>query len=254
MAGCFTVPATNPAFPASWREVSAEHARMWASPTGLGRPVLVLSGYRAPWPVARRLAYEIRRLTGAERSLLVPLAYPWDATIEGPARKAVALVEDRFPSDDPDWTTEVDVVAVSMGGLVARLAAADPALRGEAGGKRLRIRTLYTLASPHRGAKLAETIRLDAASRDMRPGSDFLKRLDEAIKERSYEVVPYAVLRDGWVGAKNAAPRGMDPVWVPGRLILSHHLVSFNDRILADLARRLRGEEPLGRPSPPPRD
>lgn len=253
-AGCFTVHRHNPAFPATWRQIADEHARMRAESVGLTRPVLVLSGYRSPSLVARRLAYEIRRLTGAERDEVVSLAYLDAGTIEEPARRAVAFVERSFPSDDPVWTTEVDVVAVSMGGLVARLAAADPGLRGEPGGKRLRIGTLYSLASPHRGARLAARIRPDRAARDMRPGSALLAELDRALSDRSYEMVPYAVLRDGWVGARHAAPVGQDPIWVPGRWVMSHHLVSFNRRILADLGRRLRGEEPLGRASEPPRE
>lgn len=253
-AGCFTVQRHNPSFPASWREIAAEHTRMRAEPVGVERPVLVLSGYRSPSLVAKRLAYEIRRLTGAKSEMVVTLAYLDAGTIEEPARRAVSLVEKRFPSDDPEWTAEVDVVAVSMGGLVARLAAADPALRGEPGGKRLRIGTLYTLASPHRGAVLAETIRLDDATRAMRPGSEWLANLDVAFGDRAYEVVPYAVLRDGWVGAKHASPPGQEPIWAPGRWVMSHHMVSFNRRIQADLARRLRGETPLGLPSEPPRD
>ncbi len=254
LAGCVTIHTDNPAFPASEREISAELSRMRANPAGLERPVIVLAGYRSPMPIASGLAETICTLTGADRERVADLSYIWSGTIEGPAQKAVALVEERFPSDDPEWTTEVDVVAISMGGLVARLAAADPSMRAEPGGKRLRIRTLYSLASPHRGATLAEWIRLDRAARDMRPGSDFLARLDDAFAERSYEVVAYAVLRDGWVGAKHASPIGMDPIWVSGRLVLSHHLVSFNRRIQADLARRLRGEEPLGQASSPPRE
>lgn len=252
LAGCFTIHVDNPSFPATSREIDAEHKRMRAEPVGLERPVIVLSGYRSPSPVVNRLAERIRRLTGAERERIATLAYIWSGTVEGPARKAVARVEEQWPSDDPEWTTEVDVVAISMGGLVARLAAADPELRGEPGGKRLRIRTLYTLASPHRGARLADWIRLDSAGCSMKPGSAFLASLDEAFGDRAYEVVPYAVLRDGWVGARHASPVGQEPIWVSGRFVMSHHMVSFNRRIQADLARRLRGEEPLGLPNEPP--
>ncbi len=252
LAGCFTIPAQNPSFPATSREIDADLARMEREPVRLDRPVLVLSGYRSPHPVASRLAERLRELTGAGRQEMQSLAYIWSGTVEEPARKAVARVEELWPSDDPDWTTEVDVVAISMGGLVARLAAADPELRGEPGGRRLRIGTIYTLASPHRGARLAETIRLDSAGRSMRPGSAFLAQLDEVFADREYEVVPYAVLRDTWVGARHAAPVGQEPIWLPGRVMLSHHLVSFNRRIHADLARRLRGEEAVGKPSEPP--
>lgn len=252
LAGCFTIHVDNPAFPATSAEIEAELDRMRAEPVGIQRPVLVLGGYRSPMPVAKSLAGRLCELTGASRDEVVDLSYIFSDTVEGPARRAVALVEERFPSDDPEWTIEVDVVAISMGGLVARLAAAEPELRGEPGGKRLRIRTIYSLASPHRGAILADWIRLDSACRSMQPGSAVLASLDEAFAGRDYEVVPYAVLRDTWVGARHASPVGMEPIWVPGRVMLSHHLVSFNKRIQADVARRLRGEEPLGMPSSPP--
>lgn len=252
--GCVQIERFNPDFPATHEEILADRQRMRDNPVDLERPVIVLSGYRSPSGASAGLARQIRRLTGAQREQVVPIAYAFAGTIERPAAKVVELVEQRFPSDDPQWTTEVDVVAISMGGLVARLAAAESELRGEPGGKSLRIGTLYTLASPHRGAVLADWLTLDRASRDMVAGSGFLQSLDAALGEAEYEVVPYAVLRDGWVGATRAAPVGQDPIWVPGRLFLSHHMVSMNRRIQTDLARRLRGEEPVGGPSQPPWD
>ena len=75
-------------------------------------------------------------------------------------------------------------------------------------------------------------------------------KLDEA----DYEIVPYAVLRDGMVGATNTAPPGQEPIWVSGRLFMSHLLIALESRIYTDVALRLRGEQPLGSPSEPPRD
>jgi hypothetical protein len=253
-AGCITIGVHNPAFPATHKEISADRARMRDNPVELARPVIVLSGYRSPSGASSGLARQIRKLTGAPRDRVVPMAYFFAGTIESPATKVVNQVERRFPSGDSDWTTEVDVVAISMGGLVARTAAANPALRDVPGGKRLKIHTLYTLASPHQGALLADWITIDSASCDMVAGSELLERLDEALEAAEYEIVPYAVLRDGWVGATRAAPVGQEPIWVPGRLFLSHHMVSMNRRIQTDLARRLRGEEPLGMPSAAPRN
>ncbi len=252
--GCVTLDRFNPAFPADGEVITADRARMLADPVELQRPVIVLSGYRSPSVSSSGLARQIRNLTGAPRDRVVSMAYFFAGSIEAPASKVVDFVERKFPSDDPAWTTEVDVVAISMGGLVARTAAADPELRGAPDGKRLNINTLYTLASPHQGAVLAEWVTIDSASRDMVAGSEFLQRLDEAFEDAEYEVVPYAVLRDGWVGASRTAPVGQDPIWVPGRLLLSHHMVSMNRRIQTDLARRLRGDEPLGMPSAVPRD
>jgi hypothetical protein len=165
----------------------------------------------------------------------------------------------------------VDVVAVSMGGLVARTAWAEPTEVGRNLGVRLNIKTLYTLGTPHRGAKIARWIHIDDAARQMIPGSDFLATMAQASpgigldgeaagadsgggEGGSYTIVPYATLRDSWVGAGNSAPEGQEPIWVPGRILLSHQLITLDRRILADLGRRLRGEAPLAGPSVPPRD
>lgn len=65
--------------------------------------------------------------------------------------------------------TRVDLVAHSMGGVVARVAVVDHNLGGT-------IRRLITMGSPHRGtfaARLGNT----PVTHDLRPGSEFLKRL-----------------------------------------------------------------------------
>ncbi|MEO1512022.1 MAG: hypothetical protein AAFU70_08120, partial [Planctomycetota bacterium] len=112
-------------------------------------------------------------------------------------------------------------------------------------------------ATPHRGAALAEKIRLDPASRGMRAGSRFLSELDEAWRrgERPREVVPYAVTNDTWVGATRTAPPGGRVLWTGGSRVLSHFTVSVNRAIVTDIALRLRGEAPLAeRGGVPPRD
>lgn len=252
---CIHLPADNPAYPTTNNEIATDLDRMRADPVPLERPVVVVSGYRSPPYAAARLARKLRTLTGDDRvthsggNVLI-------GTIETPARRLVAHVDQHYPSDDPDHTTEVDVVAISMGGLVARLAADDPALRGEPDGKRLRIHTLYTLGTPHTGARLAAYVRPDKASRDMRPGSAFTTDLNDrrANNPDPYPIVPYAILHDRLVGATHAAPPGQDPIWVPGRVFFGHHLISTERRIYADIARRLRRETPLASPSAPPRD
>jgi hypothetical protein len=68
----------------------------------------------------------------------------------------------------------------------------------------------------------------------------------------------YALLRDWMVGATRAAPAGMDPVWVdpegPASRMLSHFASVYDPRVSLDIATILRGGEPIGRPSTPPRD
>ena len=248
------LPAHNPAYPATNAQVAAEIRRMQAEPVPLARPVVVVSGYRSPSGAASLLASNLRTLTGDDR--VTHVGDPFADTIESLTRTLVAHVEAEYPSDDPASTTEVDVVAISMGGLVARLAADNPALRGEPAGKRLRIHTLYTLGSPHTGARLAAYVRPDRAARDMRPGSDFITDLNNrrAESKDTYPIVSYAILHDRLVGATHASPPGQDPIWVPGRVFFGHHLISTEKRIYADIALRLRTEAPLGAPSAPPCD
>lgn len=254
LSSCVHLPATNPAYDVAEPEIEADLDRMREEPVELERPIIVLSGYRSPIVNARDLAESIRELTGASEEMVISTSYPHDDTIEEPAQRVVDLVDEHFPTDDPRFTTEVDVVAISMGGLVARLAADDPVHRGKPDGRRLNIARLYTLATPHRGARMARHIRIDEASRDMRPGSDFITELNERADHERYTVVAYAALHDRMVGATNTAPPGQEPIWVPGRLTLSHFLLVYERRILADLARRIRNEEPLAEPSTPPRD
>src|SRR5690606_31698393 len=105
------------------------------------------------------------------------------------------------------------------------------------------------------GAKLAKLIAIDGAARSMKPGSPLLGRLNAEHERADYELICYARLNDTWVGATNSAPPGVNPIWVPGTLIASHQTITTDQRILADLGRRLRGEEPLARPGEcPPRD
>ncbi len=247
---CMHIHRDNPAYPAAAVEVRAAMRDMRARPAGLDRPVLVLSGYRSPSGAARALAGDIRRLTGADEGEVATMSYMWADDIEPLGERVIAFVDERWPTADPERTTEVDVVAISMGGIVARWAAAER----EPGARRLNIGTLYTLATPHRGARLAEAVRPDAAARQLCAGSEMLTFLDEELGDADYEIVPYAVLHDWMVGATRSSPPGEDPIWVPGRIGLAHHMVSREDRIVADVARRLRGEEPLGAPSTPPRD
>ncbi|MEO1129166.1 MAG: hypothetical protein AAFX05_05575 [Planctomycetota bacterium] len=218
----------------------------------LPRPLLVLSGWRS-WPVmAWHLARDIRVQLDVSPDQIAWRSFATVSSFDAAVRRTMQLVTATWPSDDPDWSCEVDVVGVSMGGIIARAAAAGTTHHGH----RLRIRRLFTLASPHRGARLAKHIAIDAAARDMRPGSPFLRRLDEALEHADYELICYARLGDQWVGATNTAPPGMDPIWVkPQGLTMSHLMVSNDARIVEDICRRLVGSEPLlGPPSQPPRD
>lgn len=236
----------NPDFQPPDAGLSAELARMRASPVAAPRPIVVLGGWRAMRFPAAILARRIRTLVGAAQTLAV--AFPFHFRCERAAATTLLRIDERFPSSDPDATVPVDVVAVSMGGLIARWAAIPLPGRPV-----LRIARLFTLATPHRGARIARFIRPDPTVSAMRPGSNFLQKLDAALPAADYELVCYARLRDSWVGARNTAPHGRNPIWKPGPLLLSHTTISTDSLIIADIARRIRGESPLAaQPSPPP--
>lgn len=239
----------NPDFRTPPGGLRTEWERMRGSPTGLVRPLVVFSGYRAPtWPV-QALAAQLRGLTGAPKEQVLTVGFVFCHTFESTCRRAAAKIEERWPSGDPERTVEVDVVGVSMGGIVARAAASSCV---NSGAKRLRIGRLFTMASPHRGATLANLVCVDGTARDMKPGCEFLSRLNG--EPSGHELVCYARLRDWWVGATNAAPPGQEPLWVDAPALISHQLITRDPLIRTDIARRLRGEESLGRPTRPPRN
>ncbi len=69
----------------------------------------------------------------------------------------IDAVDQKFPSSDPEVTTEVDVIGYSMGGLAARYAAM-PATAVNLSKRRLQIGRLFTISSPHRGALWGESV------------------------------------------------------------------------------------------------
>ncbi len=252
-----TVPGfrTNPDFDLSPDQQTAEWGRMCSAPMPLERPVLVLGGYHSPSFTARAVASRLCRLTGGERAPILPVAYPFSCNVESAARRVLAAACAAFPAATPERTREFDVVAISMGGLVARLAAAGRAT----GWPRLSVQRLFTIATPHRGAKIARVVAVDRAAREMRPGSAFLRQLDRDSADATYELVCYGQLRDWWVGARHTAPPAREPIWLDTRGLLayalSHFTILYNRTILIDLARRLRGEAPIAGPgSRPPAD
>ncbi|MBX3363500.1 MAG: hypothetical protein KF866_01935 [Phycisphaeraceae bacterium] len=249
--GLFPRRTSNPLFQISPEKLAHEISRLRSDPQPLRRPVVVLAGWRSPMLVSLALSERLSRLTSGNPSDFLALAYPWKGCIEAVVRHVALEIASRFPGSSTDETSEIDIVAHSMGGLVARAASAGMV----APAPRVRIARLFTLGTPHRGAKLARAIAPDAASRAMKPGSAWLASLDAHHTEATYELVCYAHLNDRWVGARNTAPPGRDPIWTAGTMAFSHFSVTEDRQILVDIARRLRGEPPLAEgPSPPPRD
>jgi pimeloyl-ACP methyl ester carboxylesterase len=235
-AGCSLPPRpSNPSFAISKVEARADLARMAQRPSTAQRPVVVLAGIGDP-----------ALSSGAMRSAVGPtidgpvieVHFFDEHTFEGARQKLLRSVADGLGSA-PHALPEVDVVAFSMGGLVARYAAIP-----DEAGRRLRIRRLYTVCTPHLGARMAAFPLGTPQSEDMQITSDFMLALDRAT--RDYELVCYARLDDITVGEEFAAPPG-EPLWWVGTPNGEwSHMHAFDDpRILADIARRLRNETPF---------
>jgi hypothetical protein len=252
LTGCTYLPKPSEPHPASKEQVMEQWNRLRAEPAELERPVLVFDGW-VPTGGGHAIANNIRALTGNDKEMIVLKTNYLFGSAEGMANGAVKLVEKKWPSDDPEWTTEVDVVALSNGGVYARLATL-PSITGK-DRKRLKAKRIFTISSPHRGLRFGiQRIPIDAALWDVQPNSNVLKYLDEHFDEAEYELICYAELNDEMVGAKNAAPPGQGSYWTNTTHLMSHISSAYNRRILTDIALRLRGEEPMtAEPSEPPR-
>ena len=79
---------------------------------------------------------------------------------------------------NPPSTPAVDVIGTSMGGLVARYAALD--IEGK---PRLNVSKLFTIATPHLGADLAELPSFNQLHLDMRKGAVFIAMIRESESE-----------------------------------------------------------------------
>src|SRR5262249_53853353 len=142
--------------------------------------------------------------------------------------RLVKKVNERFPSEDPRATVEVDVVGISLGGEVARYAA----LERDDGGRRLRVRNLYAIGTAVSGPALESVWETIDAARTT---------------DVDARTVGYWRLGDTEVAFAAAAPAGRPVWWAPTGSLEPVHVMGFSDvRFLADIARRLRHETPLG--------
>jgi hypothetical protein len=245
-AGCANHAAVNPSFAVTTAQAKAAWQEMASKPSSLERPLIVLGGIYDPGLMANHIASQFRDVA-ANDNMILHCSFFFEGSFDRCARKLIEKVDEAFPSSDPHQTVEVDVVAFSMGGLVARYAASD--LSPSTDGRTLRLSRLFTVGSPHRGAKLAWVPTFDQRIIDMRSESDFIAAMNT--EDPAYEIVPYAKLGDEVVGAANAAPPGRAPWWV-SRSWFFAHAGGTDIRILADIARRLRGQTPFTIDPPAP--
>lgn len=252
VGGCITPSArtrvVNPSFPVSPDEARIAIRAMQHDTRLFERPVVILSGYLDPGPGAAHAAELLREMT-PDPSQVIVVPFFSLSRFDSCRARVIERVQARFPSDDPARTVAVDVIGVSMGGLIARDAAI--ASDDHHAGRVLRIERLFTIATPHRGADLAHLPTIDSRVVGMRPGSEFLLRLHEAAMAEAasggaYPIVAYTRLDDEIVGEANTIPPRGELFWVPNEAWQFSHLqAQRDDRILADIARRLRGETPL---------
>ena len=240
----------NPSFPVTTAEAKAAIREMKRDPRALDRPVIVAGGLFDPGFDVSRIAGTLRRMTtGNDMITTATFMSLSTGSFDGCRDHLIKKVEDTFGTTGTQETIEVDVIGFSMGGLVARHASRPRA----DGGKRLAIRRLFTISTPHRGARMAGGPTFDSRTIDMRAGSEFLAGLDEALVLADYDMYSYARLGDWIVGVQNTAPPGRTAWWVPTPPLSLAHLGAASDpRILADIARRLRGESPLTIEPPAP--
>jgi pimeloyl-ACP methyl ester carboxylesterase len=196
-----------------------------------------MAGAMGPGFAADDLAADIKQVTGDCRVTTVTFgtALSFDAC----RSRVLQAVEAAFPSNDPCETSEVDVVAFSMGGLVARYAALP--VQGEAPRKRLRIKRLFTISTPHRGARVATLPLPHPLLWSMRPGSPLLKQLDDGLADADYELHTYVQSGDLIVGEVNAAPVNYVAYRTSQERLDAHNAAPRDPRIKLDIARRLRG-------------
>ena len=237
LAACSADRPRNPSFPLELDAARDAWRQMDAQPRPPLRPVVVIGGIFDSPARVQRLAARLRQLTADDAPVVavsVRDAASFDAAVAD-LRAALAAL----PGAAGGAAPQVDVVGVSMGGLVARYAALAPH-------PPLVVRRLFTLASPHRGARTAVLPMPQTRVRDMRAGSAFLRALDAGLPAQTaagMEVVAYVRLGDAVVGAASAAPPGQAPFWLANQpWQLAHSQIDGDERILVDIARRLRGE------------
>src|SRR5580765_8498065 len=141
--GCAVGP-NNPSFPLGTDQAQHALAVMSEHPRPLARPLLVVGGFWDFHLSTPLYKWYFHQISGDDRIVAVSIAFC--DSFDECRKMLIEAVDKAFPNSDPNFTTEVDVVGASLGGLAARDAAApssDPARS-----LRLRMARLFSVASP----------------------------------------------------------------------------------------------------------
>jgi pimeloyl-ACP methyl ester carboxylesterase len=249
LSGCTYSTPVNPSFPVTFENACGVLRHAEANPKPLDRPLVIVGGFCDTGLWSSAMVRDFRGYTHDDRIIFVPLDFSLD--LDDYRKRVITAVQKTFPSTDPNFTTDVDVIGISMGGVAARYAAVHPL-----DGRRLQIHRLFTIASPNDGLVSTEgvPIKLIPVLDNLDRNSAFLYSLNHTSDPNAmYPVYPYACLGDWLVGAAFAAPPGQKVWWVSAPIWIDSHNWSWNDpRIRADILRRLRDEMPLTADPPAP--
>jgi len=249
LIGCAEAQS-NPSFPVTLMSAHAAVMDMIHNPKALPRPLVIIGGYEDPG-ILQTASSQYFKAVATDPKIIIVSLHDCGSFDECRARILTA-VDSACPGTDPNWTAEVDVVGISLGGLAARACAAPPQTTSIP--QRLKIARLFTLSSPLAGAKVAK-LGFTSFQKEIRPDSDLQKYLAKAEPDPKYEIYSYVHLGDEMVGPENASIPGRNPYWlanIPLVPILPHEQMMVDERAYADIARRLRGETPLTLANPAP--
>ena len=229
---------TNPGFSTTRDEARDILAACAARPIPLSRPIFIIAGYHSPLFTIRPIESALRRCV-ADPELIHTISCPFAPSLESAAASALAAISKHTSAP------EIDIIGHSLGGIVGRMLLAEPKLPANFPV----VHRLFTLATPHCGAIIAPLAPIDRAARQLHRESDFLAALNAQPIPPSTQLICYARLCDWWVGAKNCAPPGHYPFWLDADTFISrllgHFSITRDERILADIIRRVRNETPL---------
>jgi len=247
--GCASAQ-NNPSFPVTLTAAHAAVMDMIHNPKPLPRPLVIIGGYEDPGILQMISSQYFQAI--AQNPKIITVSLNGCGSFDECRARILAAVDSACPSADPNWTADVDVVGISLGGLAARACAAPP--QSTSIPQRLKIIRLFTLSSPLAGAKVAK-LGFTSFQKEIRPDSDLQKYLTSVDPDPKYEIYSYVHLGDEMVGSENAAIPGRNPYWLPNIPLvplLPHEEMMIDERAYADIARRLRGETPLTLPNPSP--